>query len=74
MQMCRAREEKKEKSHRRPTAKRPPCSVATRMGFRPPPGVVALGVVMFGAGGIVWWVHEGQKRERVVRFLSFARV
>ena len=44
------------------------------MGFRPPPGVVALGVVMFGAGGIVWWVHEGQKRERVVRFLSFARV
>lgn len=36
------------------------------MTWRPPPGVVALGVVVAGVGGIVMWVHEGQKRERQV--------
>ena len=36
------------------------------MSWRLPPGVVALAVVMIGVGGIVNWVHEGQKRERQV--------
>ena len=43
------------------------------MSWRPPPGVVALAVVMLGVGGIVNWVHEGQKRERQVCALAFMR-
>ena len=37
------------------------------MARTPPAGFVALAVVLTGVGGIVFWVHEGQKRERKVR-------
>ena len=34
------------------------------MSWRPPPGFIALAFMSAGVGGIVYWVHEGQKRER----------
>ena len=34
------------------------------MSWRPPPGVIALAVVVVGVGGIVSFVHENQKQER----------